>query len=29
VLGTIAYFIVHGAGGGPAAPRDPIEGPMP
>jgi hypothetical protein len=29
VLGTIAYFIVHGAGGGTAAPRDPIEGPMP
>jgi hypothetical protein len=29
ILGTIAYFLVHGAGGSQAAPRGPIEGPMP
>jgi len=24
ILGTIAYFLVHGAGGGEAAPREPV-----
>jgi hypothetical protein len=29
IVGTIAYFLVRGAGGGQGAPRDPMPGNMP